>query len=288
MLAFAFLFTAIPLRMRLAFVVLLARRLRLRLRRARFRGTRLGLRLRRAHLAVRLRLRLRLRRRTRCFHAGFRPALLRLAGRAHLRRLVVRALLQGRCRVAVETIRLLATALRLRLRLRCLRQLWARLKGVAFVTRRTGCAFALRRACRHAGGALRCLRGLRLGRALLRRSGARLRARTIGGARRHQRLRARPRLAAVLWLRTFRVRRADQTLWPVRTVLLRRSARLAAGACRPTLPILRGATQTEPRCLRSYGSGRHSGTGLTSHGRDAGAHVAARPRRASARQRTAL
>lgn len=229
-LAFAFLFTAIPLRMRLAFVVLLARRLRLRLRRARFRGTRLGLRLRRAHLAVRLRLRLRLRRRTRCFHAGFRPALLRLAGRAHLRRLVVRALLQGRCRVAVETIRLLATALRLRLRLRCLRQLWARLKGVAFVTRRTGCAFALRRACRHAGGALRCLRGLRLGRALLRRSGARLRARTIGGARRHQRLRARPRLAAVLWLRTFRVRRADQTLWPVRTVLLRRSARLAAGA----------------------------------------------------------
>jgi len=220
----------------------------------------------------------------------FRPALLRLQPGVHLRlrRLVVRVLLRGPCRGAVEAIRLLATALRLRLRLRRLRQLWARLKGMAFVTRRTRCAFALRWACRHAGRPLRCLRGLRLGRALLRCRGTRLRARTIDRARRHQRLRSRRRLAAVLGLRTLRVRRADQTLWPVRTVLLRRSARLATGACRRTLPILRGATQTEPRCLRSYGSGRHSGTGLISHGRDAGARIAARPGRASARQRTAL
>ena len=286
MLAFALLFTAIALRMRLAFVVLLARRLRLRLRRARFRRTRLGLRLRRAHLNVRLRLRCR----TRCFHVRFRPVLLRLAGHAHLRRLVVRALLRGRCRVAVEAIRLLATALwlKLRLRLRRLGQLGARLKGVAFVTRRTGCALTLRWACRQAGRALRCLRGLRLGRALLRCSGAWLRTWAIDRARCHQRLRSRPRLAAALWLRTLRVRGADQTLWPVRTVLLRRSAKLAAGACRSALHILRGATQTEPCCLRSYGSGRHSGTGLASHGRDAGAHVAARPGRASARQRAAL
>lgn len=142
---FVLLVTAVTaLRMRLALMVFLARGLRLgrpgfwrtllrlRLRRVEFRRARLGLWLRWAHLHN-----MWLRRRTRGFHAWLRRTLLGLGACAHLRRLVVRALLHRRGGIAGEAIRLLATALRLRLR--CLRgglrQLGARFEGAAFVTR---------------------------------------------------------------------------------------------------------------------------------------------------------
>lgn len=239
MLTFALFFTAIALRMRLGFVVFLPRRLclRLRLRRTGFRRARLGLRLRRAHLNVRLRCG------TRGFHVRFRPALFRLGACAHLRRLVARALLHGRRRIAGEAIRLLATALRLRLRrLRArLRQLRTRLESPALVTRCTGRAFALRRARRHAGWALRRLHSLRLPWALLRRGRTRQRAWTIDRTRGHQALRSRSGLGAMGRLCTLRVRGAHQPLRTIRAALFRRSARLATCVCGR---IGRGARQT--------------------------------------------
>lgn len=220
----------------------------------------------------------------------FRPALLRLQPGVHLRprRLIVRVLLRGPCRGIAEVIRLLAAALRLRLRLRRLRQLWARLKGMAFVARCTRCAFTLRWACHHAGRPLRHLRSLRLGRALLRCRDTRLRTQTIDRARRHQHPRSRCRLAVMLGLRILRARRADQTLWPARTVLPWRPARLATDVCRRTPSILHDAIQTESRCLHSYGSGRHFDTDLISYGRNVGVHTVARLGWTSIRQRTAL
>lgn len=244
MLTFALLFTAIALRMRLGFMVFLSRRLslRLRLRRARLRRMWLGLRLRRAHLNVGLRCG------TRGFHVRFRPALFRFGVCAHLRRLVVRALLHGGCRVAVEAIRFLATVLWLRLRMRRLRaglrQLRTRLEGAALITRCTGRAFALRWPCCHAGRALWRLPNLRLSGALLRCGGTRQRAWTVDRVRGHEGARCRPRLGAVRRLHTLRVRRTHQSLWPIRTVLFLRAARLVNGVRRPILPTRCGASQT--------------------------------------------
>lgn len=250
---FVLLFTSVAaLRMRLALMVFLMRwlrlglrlgrpgfwrtLLRLRLRRVEFRRARLGLGLRWAHLHN-----VWLRRRTRGFHVLHRRTLLGLRACTHLRRLVVRALLHRRGGIAVEAIRLLATALRLRLRLRCwrggLRQLRARLEGATFVTRCTGCAVVLWWARRHPGRALRCLSGLRLPRALLRCGCAGQRAWAIDRTGRHQRLRTSARLSAVRCLCTLRVRRTHQplrtirTIHTARTVLLRRTTLFVPGAC---------------------------------------------------------
>lgn len=208
--------------------------LRLRLRRVEFRCARLGLGLRWAHLHN-----VWLGRRTRGFHVLHRRTLLGLGACAHLRRLVMRALLHRRRRIAGEAIRLLATALRLRLR--CLRgglrQLRARLEGATFVTRCTGCAVVLWWTRRHPGRALRCLSGLRLPRALLRCGCAGQRAWAIDRAGRHQRLRTSARLSAVRCLCTLRVRRPHQplrtirTIYTARTVLLRRTTWFVACAC---------------------------------------------------------
>ena len=234
MLAFALFITAIALRMRLGFMVFLPRRLSLR--RTGFGRTRLGLRLRLTYLNMRLRCG------ARGFHVRFRPALFRLRACAHLRRLVVRTLLHGRGRIAIEAIRLLATTLWLRLkmwRLRAgLRQLRTRLEGAALVARCAGCAVALRRTCRHAGRALRRRRSLRLPRPLLRRGGTRQGTWTVDRVRGHEGPRRRSRLGAMRHRRALRVRGAHQSLRTIRTALFRRSAGL--GVCRP---VRCGATQ---------------------------------------------
>jgi len=256
-LAFVFFVTAVAiLRMLLALMVFLPRRLRLGLRlrrsgfwrtllrlwlrRVEFRRARLGLWLRWAHLHN-----VWLRRRTRGFRAWHRRTLLGLGACVHLRRLVVRALLHRRGRIAGEAIRFLASALRLRLSLGCRRgglRLRAWLEGAAFVTRCTRCALVLWWARRHPGRALRCLSGLRLPRALLRCGCAGQRARAIDRAGRHQRLRSGARLSAVRCLCTLRVRRTHQSLRTIRTTwtaLFLWMTRFVAGACRP---IGRGAS----------------------------------------------
>lgn len=206
-------------------------RLRLRLRRMELWRTRLWLLLRRSHFNN-----VRLRRRTRCVHVRLCRPLRGLGASAHLRRLVVRALLHCRRRIPIEAIGLLTTVLRLRLRrLRSgLRQLRARREGTAFVVRCAGGTFVLRWPSRHAGRALLCLRRLRLSGPLLGRGGAWQRTWAIDRTWRHQRLRSRHRLRTMLTVLRVRRARTGRAHQPDRM------PRLVAGACRA---IGRGACQ---------------------------------------------
>lgn len=309
MLGLALLLTAIALRVRLALVVLLPWRLRLwlwlRLWRPNFRRTRLRLwlgwmELRRTRLWLLLRRPhfndVRLRRRTRCFHVRLRRTLRGLGACAHLRRLVVRALLHCRRRIAIEAIRFLSTALRLRLRrLRSgLRQLRPRLEGAAFVVRCAGSTFALWWARRHAGRALRCLHGLWLPEALLRCSSARQRMRAIDRTRRHQGLRSLTRLRTaltvrrILRIRRIRVGRAnqpDRTPRAALTALFWWTTRLVADVCRTIWP---GVREAQPGGLGRYRCRRHPRIDLTAHRRDACRTVTTCPCGAGAGQRAAL